>query len=151
MLVVNSSAPRIQNLWDRSGKFFGQPPFQNGDNVVNLPLGQRPSLGNVVPFRQAFPAAGRGSMLGNEDGMILHRYHAYSIVARASCPCSPVLCLLNYAGVPTTAMQTTLSSSPSMPRIALTSSSNKAPISQLPRPRPTAARARFSAICPASR
>jgi len=55
------------------------------------------------------------------------------------------------AGQPTTAIQITLSSTPSTPKIALIWSSYKAPISQLPRFRLTAAKARFSAIWPASR
>ena len=39
----------------------------------DLPIGQFPALGDVVPSLDAAPAAGRGGMLRGEDGMAAPR------------------------------------------------------------------------------
>jgi len=50
-----------------------QPLSQNFNNVVDMLFCERLALWNVMPFRQALPAAGAGRLLSDRDRTVLHR------------------------------------------------------------------------------
>ena len=49
-----------------------QPGHDDADNIIDLVIGQLDAGGNVVPFLQAFAAAGGSGMLSNKDGVVSH-------------------------------------------------------------------------------